>query len=82
MLALRREPCSVDIWFAKVVQNSSRFQIEANKPHVFCVGIGKVRVSYNLVYTIPTQKGPKRTLQISGKSSNFAGGKNNAEDLY
>lgn len=30
-----REPCSVDIWFAKVVQKSSRFQIEANKPHVF-----------------------------------------------
>ena len=35
MLTQRREPCSVDIWSNKVVQNSSRFQIEANKPHVF-----------------------------------------------
>ena len=31
----KREPCSVDIWLVQVVQNSSRFQIEANKPHVF-----------------------------------------------
>ena len=29
------EPCSVDIWLVQVVQNSSRFQIEANKPHFF-----------------------------------------------
>ena len=33
----KREPCSVDIWLVQVVQNSSRFQIEANKPHVFRV---------------------------------------------
>ena len=39
MLTQRREPCSVDIWHIKVVQNSSRFQIEANKPHVFRVYI-------------------------------------------
>ena len=36
MLTQRREPCSVDIWFSKVVQKSSKTQIEANKPHVFC----------------------------------------------
>ncbi len=35
MLTQRREPCSVDIWFSKVVQKSSKTQIEANKPHVF-----------------------------------------------
>ena len=37
MLTQRREPCLVDVWHIKVVQNSSRFQIEANKPHVFRV---------------------------------------------
>ena len=41
MLTQRREPCSVDIWSNKVVQKSSRFQIEANKPHVFYVPIYK-----------------------------------------
>ncbi len=33
----KREPCSVDIWSYKVVQKSSKTQIEANKPHVFYV---------------------------------------------
>ncbi len=33
----KREPCSVDIWSYKVVQKSSKTQIEANKPHVFRV---------------------------------------------
>lgn len=39
MLTQRREPCSVDIWFSKVVQKSSKTQIEANKPHVFRVNM-------------------------------------------
>jgi len=37
-----RESCSVDIWFVKVVQISSKLQIEANKPHVFvCIPYNK-----------------------------------------
>ena len=35
MLTYEREPCSVDVWFSKVVQKSSTIRIEANKPHVF-----------------------------------------------
>ena len=41
MLTQRREPCSVDIWFSKVVQKSSKTRIEANKPHVFRMYIHK-----------------------------------------
>ena len=46
MLTQRREPCSVDIWFSKVVQKSSKTQIEANKPHVFRVYMNNQNIYY------------------------------------
>lgn len=45
MLAFRREPCSVDIWFSKVVQNPQQSELKLTSLTFFRVSTTEILTS-------------------------------------